>query len=350
MKKPVGLAVGAALLVALVPSTADADVSVPAFGLGTDENGVVLVAATSEGVARSDGTIVAELPNVSDVTASDQGWWWAITGGGLGDGDAMLYQVWADGTVEAFADLGAYEETYNPHPAFVDSNPFSVVDFGGGEALVADAAGNSILKVNKHGKVKLVATLPDELVSTANAKAIVEEVLSNLFQTEITCDALPPGMPPEAVDVCNLPPMIPAEAVATSVAVGPDGAIYAGELKGFPAPVEESRVWRIEPHARNADCARSPLCSVAYDGLTSVVDLAFSDDGTLHVAELSEKSWFAFELGFFAGLPIDPGLGAINACNGVCSSVASVPFLTAITFDGSGELWYANFVGTVATP
>ncbi len=34
---------------------------------------------------------------------------------------------------------------------------------------------------------------------------------------------------------CNLLPEMSAQAVATSVTVGLDGAYYLGELKGFPA-------------------------------------------------------------------------------------------------------------------
>jgi hypothetical protein len=35
-------------------------------------------------------------------------------------------------------------------------------------------------------------------------------------------------------ELCALSPMIPAEAVATSVAIGRNGDFYVGELKGFP--------------------------------------------------------------------------------------------------------------------
>lgn len=343
------MAVSAATCLLLAPAVVNAEEFGPVLGLGTDSGGGVLVADAARGVARPDGTLVAELPNISDVAASDQGWWWATTGGGPELGDGMLYKVWPNGTVKPFASLVAYEVKKNPHPAEVDSNPFSVADLGGGAAVVADAGGNSLLSVNKHGKVKLIATFPDELVSTANAKSLVEEALSNLFETSVSCDALPGEAPPEAVELCSLPPMIPAESVPTSVAIGSDGAFYVGELKGFPAPVDESRVWRIEKNARNARCGQSPLCSVAHDGFTAVVDLAFGSDGTLYVAELDEKSWFAFELAFFEGLPIEPGLGTINACSGGCvEAVPDVPFLTAITVDGAGTLWWGNFIGVVA--
>lgn len=217
--------------------------------------------------------------------------------------------------------------------------------------MVADAGGNTLLKVNKRGKVKLIAVLPDELVPTDNAKAIVEEILGNLLGEEVSCGELPAEAPPDAHEICDLPDMIPAEPVATSVAIGPGGDFYVGELKGFPAPLGESRVWRIASNARDADCGRSPLCSVAFDGFTSIVDLSFGPDGTLYVAEMGEKSWFVVELLLFESLPVDLGLGTINACDGGCSvEVGGIPLLSAITVDGTGALWHAELPGVVTSP
>ncbi len=358
----------------LVPTAAVADEPGfvgPLFGLGTDGTGAVIVADAGQGVAKADGTLIAPLPNVTDVAASDKGWIWAITGGGSDPGDATLYKVTMKGKVTAFADLGAYEAKYNPHPTEVDSNPFSVVDLGGGEAVVADAGGNTLLKVDKHGKVKLIAVLPDELVPTDNLIVLLEEALAGLVpgatcanvaeKTDELEAALTeffgedpetwPFQVQELVGLCDLPPMIPTEAVATSVAIGPNGDFYVGELKGFPGPLDESRVWRIRWNARNADCSRSPLCSVAYDGFTSIVDLAFGDDGTLYVAEMDEKSFLAVELGLFLGLSIEPGLGTINACKGGTCTVAegNIPFLSALTVDGDGTLWQTGLFGDMTT-
>ena len=132
-----------------------------------------------------------------------------------------------------------------------------------------------------------------------------------------------------------MPAMIPAEPVATSVAVGPDGAFYVGELKGFPAPLGESRVWSIDPGARNARCGESPKCTVALDGFTSIIDLAFGPDGRLNVAQLDDASWFALEAGQGVG-------GSVRACNletKACSTVATgVPILTSIAYRGTA-LW-----------
>ena len=76
-----------------------------------------------------------------------------------------------------------------------------------------------------------LATLPVAPVSTANVKML------------FNCPAGPPN-------ICNLPSTIDAQPVATSIAVGPDGAFFVGELQGFPAPTGASRVWRIEADAR----------------------------------------------------------------------------------------------------
>lgn len=112
-----------------------------------------------------------------------------------------------------------------------ESNPFDLAALGGGEVLIADAAANALLIANRQGELDWVATLPPELVSTAHAKELAG------------C----PDAPPELAEICEAPDQIPAEAVSTSVAVGPDGAYYVTELKGIPATPGESRVWRIEP-------------------------------------------------------------------------------------------------------
>jgi hypothetical protein len=304
----------------------------PIFGISTGSDGTLLVADSAQGVVNGDtGQLIAPLPGIVDVdqiAGTDE--MWAITSGPDVEADTgqALWRIDGDGNATLIANLFAFEAKYNPHPVAVDSNPFDVEDAGGDEALVADAGGNTLLKINKHGKVKLVAVLPNELVSSANAEAILGE---------------------------DFPPMMDAQPVATSVAIGPDGAYYMGELKGFPAPVGESRVWRIEPNARNAKCGQSPLCSVALDGLTSIVDLVFGADGTLYAAQIDDRSWLVVELAAFAGVPLMLG-GSARACDLVANACVPVatgePVLTSITFR-RGNLWGATgsfFPGTDVTP
>lgn len=198
---------------------------------------------------------------------------------------ATLYR-WRPGwdAPEAFADIGAYQVT-DPDPADLedlpgDSNPFGLAALKDGSVLVADAAGNDLLRVDKHGGITTVARLLPRVVQ-------VPEGL--------------PELPPE--EGGPLPPAgtpVPAEAVATSVTVGKDGAYYVGELRGFPATPGTSQIWRIEPGSVGATCdPEAPYdgaCTRYADGLTSIIDLAAGPKG-IYALELSKLSWFAFELG-----------------------------------------------------
>jgi hypothetical protein len=231
-----------------------------------------------------------------------------------------LYRVIWDHVIE-IADLAAFEAAVNPDGGIVESNPFDVEALRDGSALVADAAANALLIVDPWGNVDWVATLPTEPVPTDNVKGLVG------------CPAGPP-------DICGLPPQIPAEPVVTSVAVGPDGAYYVGELKGFPAPAGESRVWRIRPGARHARCGTDPDCRVVADGFTSIVDITFGPDGRMYVVEIDEASWFAVEV---TRTPLG---GTVNACtrhrrtgSWVCEvEAAKLSMPTAATVDDRGRL------------
>lgn len=303
----------------LVPTAAQADPSfyeTPLFGIATAGDGSLLVADAGQGIVNGDtGALLVPLPGVTDIASRGHGKLWAITSGG--PEGTFLYSI-LGGVATKVADLWAFEAANNPHPATVESNPFDVVDLGGGRALVADAAGNDLLRLDKHGNIELVAVFPDELVSTDNIKHLA-------------------GCPHSGSDFCNLPPMLSAEPVSASVAVGPDGAYYVGELKGFPAPTGESRIWRIDQHASGVKCGESTQCTVVFDGFTSILDLIFKR-GTLHVAQIDDASWAAIEI--FEG---EGALGgSVHACNlstKACQEVVDeVPILTAITFRG-GHLW-----------
>lgn len=292
----------------------------PLFGLATAPNGDILVADAGAGIANRFGGLEIALPGVSDVAPIGRGTHWATVGltGDQGEDTGQgLYRV-SNGRNRLIADLYDFEAAENPDGAAVDSNPFDVASLGGRAALVADAGANALLRVNNQGHVDVVAVFPSEPVSTANVKAL------------FGCPAGPP-------DICNLPDEIPAQPVPTSIAVGPDGYYYVGELKGFPAPTNESNVWRIAPDASGVACPSAPECEKVFDGgFTSIIDLAFDRNGVLHVVELDEQSWFAVQLGAGAG-------GTINACDlgsGSCSEVATgVPIPTAIAFGRGGTLW-----------
>lgn len=297
--------------------------SSPLFGLATAPNGDILVADAGAGVATIHGVTEISLPGITDMSPLGRGSMWALEGltGNPGDDTGQaLYRV-SKGKNKLIADLFDFEAANNPDGQAVDSNPFDVQSLGGSAALVADAGGNSLLRVDNQGNINVLAIFPNELESTDNVKNLV-------------------GCPDSGADLCELPPTIPAQPVPTSIALGPDGHYYVGELKGFPAPTGASNIWRVSPDASEAMCGSSPDCVKVFDGgFTSIIDLAFDAAGNLHVAELDEQSWFAVEVlgpGALAG-------GTINSCDLdalSCTEVATgIPILTSITFGTDGTLW-----------
>lgn len=303
----------------------------PLFGLTTAPNGDILVADASIGIesilARTGqvGPTIAR-PGATDVDAIGRSSLWVTTGAGANPNANTGQGLWrvSDDEADLVADLFAFEETVNPDGHLTghgtpDSNPFDVQALRGRAALVADAGGNDLLEIDNDGNIQVLAVFPDELVSTANIKELAG------------CPAGPQG-------ICEgLPSMFPAQAVPTSIAVGPDGHYYVGELKGFPAPTGESRIWKVAPDASGGDCP-NPDCVMVFDGgFTSIIDLVFGPDGNLYVAELDERSWAAVEI-FHTGSG-----GKVNSCNVSnlsCSEVATdIPVLTAITFGKDGTLW-----------
>jgi hypothetical protein len=199
-------------------------------------------------------------------------------------GHSTLYR-WRHGWDEpkAVKDIAAYQaedlDPFDLEGAPEESNPYDVVALRDGSVLVADAAGNDLLRVWKNGKTKTVARLMPRTV----------EVPEELPDTDPEGNPLPPAGTP-----------IPAEAVATSVTVGADGYWYVGELRGFPATPGTSQIWRIKPGSVGATCdpekPHRGRCHRYADGLTSIVDLDGTRKGILALS-LSKMSWLQMELG-----------------------------------------------------
>ena len=232
------------------------------------------------------------------IAADRTGKVYILTGAGEPGTAAGSLFKWRHGWAEPklVADIAAYQAT-DPDPADLedfpeDSNPYGVAAIGRGAALVADAAGNDLLKVRADGTIKTLAHILPRVV----------EVPEGLPATDPDGNPLPPAGTP-----------IPAEGVATSVTVGADGYYYIGELRGFPATPGTSSVWRVHPTANNATCDwENPYkgkCKLYKSGFTSIVDLASDRKGNIYVTELDKASWLALEL---TG-PTVGGLFKINA-------------------------------------
>lgn len=322
-KRTTVAAMAAALVLVPLSASAVTGLPGPVFKLDAAPNGDVLVADASSGITiLDDGEVVKtlDLPGVSSVAAIGSKSFWATTGGQetTEDSGQALWRV-SNGRARMVANLFELEAADPDGNGEVDSNPYDVAALGGGAALVIDAGGNSLHRIDSDGNAELVATFPVELLSTANFDDI--------------CVDLGEFGPP-----CPFPaPAIPGESVPTSVVVGPDGDYWVGELKGFPAPAGQSGVWRIEAGATDVQCGVDAECTKALDGFTSIVDLAIGPDGLLYVSEFDEASWAAVEI-FGNGVG-----GTLNACDpadGTCEEVATgVNMHTAVTFDKQGTAW-----------
>jgi hypothetical protein len=148
------------------------------------------------------------------------------------------------GKVRPIADIWAFERDVNPDAGVanpeVDSNPVDVL-FAHGRFVVADAGGNAIDVVGRHGRVSALTVFPNRTEGGAT------------FQ-----------------------------AVPTSVVKGPDHQYYVSQLTGFPFPVGAANVYRVDP--------RTGIATVFAGGFTNIMDLAFGRDGTLYVLEIDHDS------------------------------------------------------------
>jgi hypothetical protein len=162
------------------------------------------------------------------------------------DGMNFAHLMTADpvaGTFAPWVDLGAYEAIENPDGGPVDTNPFDLLAMGDDFAVI-DAGGNNLLSVDGGtGDISNIAVFPSQDVE------------------------FPPGTGST----------IPSESVPTAVRVGPDGALYVGELTGFPFPAGGASVWRVEP-------GEDPEVYAA--GFSAILDIDFAIDGSLYVLEM----------------------------------------------------------------
>jgi hypothetical protein len=145
-----------------------------------------------------------------------------------------------------WADIAAFERT-NRGGGLEDTNPYGIL-VEAGRTFVADAGGNTVVRLNVLGRPSLVAAF----ASTP----------------------LPPGLP--------FP--IPAyEAVPTEVKRGPDGALWVSTLSGAPFLPGTAAIWRVVE-------GMPPVQVVS--GLTMVSDFAIAKDGTIWVSRYASAPFF----------------------------------------------------------
>ena len=200
--------------------------------------------------------------------------------GAAGASFGKLLQISPEGQIREAGDVTAYERDVNPGGGPPDSNPYGVLALQS-VRLVADAGANAVVSVIASGLVNTVAVFPSR--------------------------------PNRATD-----------AVPTSIAVGPDGAYYVGELSGVPFAAGAANVYRVVP-------GQAP--QVFRSGFTTVTDIDFGPDGSLYVIEHSTGPQF------FA-LPGD--LVRIRPDGTRTILVANLDRPTSVAVDSSGAVYYTN--------
>ena len=230
--------------------------------------------------------------------------------GTAGENFARLARLNTSGNWKFLADFGSYEAANNPAGDEVDTNPYGILSLPG-KQVVADAGANALNEVSANKEISTLAVFPDRLV---DAPPFLE---------------LPPGT------------QIPMDAVPTSVAVGPDGNYYVGQLTGFPFPVGGANIYRVP--------AEGGAPEVYAGGFTAVIDVAVGADGSLYVLELAKNGLLAaFEGGDWSGalIRIAPGgtrtelaPGELFAPGGVAVGPDGALYVTNNSiFSGSGEV------------
>lgn len=200
------------------------------------------------------------------------------------DGRSLL-TIRSAGKRDVVADLGAYESRRNPdrhvtygvvaggnpcanavfaelsggqatYKGIIESHPYAVAALGGGAWAVADAAGNSILRVDRSGRISTLAVAPRRAlrITAAIASAV--------------------GLPE-----CTVGVTYAFEGVPTDVEVGRKGALYFTSLPGGPEDPSlgaRGAVFRIGHHGSTSRVAA---------GFLGATNLALSGD-TIYVTEL----------------------------------------------------------------
>lgn len=159
---------------------------------------------------------------------------------------AQLIHMSASGEYEFRSDIGQFEIINNPDNGVIDADPFGL-HVEPGSVVVADSGANDLVRVAANGDVSLLATFPSR-------------------GTGRTTDSVP-----------------------TSIAVGPDGAYYIGELTGVPFTAGSANIYRLDP---STDTMPHPftVAEAFLTGFKTVIGLAFDADGTLYVLQYASTT------------------------------------------------------------
>jgi hypothetical protein len=198
-------------------------------------------------------------------------------------------------------DLGAFEALANPdaadsgdpnNPTPADSNPYGLLALPGRQ-IFTDAGGNTLNAVAANGAISNLA----------------------VFHKNPTAP--------------------PFQAVPTSVALGPDGALYVGQLTGGPFPAGAASVFRVPANGG------APEVPTGYGGFTKIIDIAFGPDGSLYVLQIATRP------GGPPATPADKGILVRVLPDGTKQTVVGENdgLITpgGVAFGSNGSIYITNF-------
>jgi sugar lactone lactonase YvrE len=257
-------------------------------------------------------TVITNLPSVA--TGMDtlggarlalvDGTVYATSGQWMGEADSTPGEFMAavvsveDGQVTQVADTWGFESAQNPDGHVLDSHPYDIIAGPDGNLLVADAAGNDLLRINP---------------------------ASGEIQTVAVFEGLPSPLPNPGRGGAQ-----ESDPVPTGVAIGQDGNIYVGFLSGFPFLPGAAKVVQVSADGQVTDYAT---------GLSTLTDLVAGPDGNLYAVQFADFS----EQG-----PAPNSGRVIRIGEGDTSEVVveGLSFPTAIDFNSNGDAYVAiNGVG-----
>jgi hypothetical protein len=189
------------------------------------------------------------------------------------------------------ADIAAYEEANDPDGQGVESNPYSVLAQHK-RLLVADAAGNTVLAVDKRGDISVFAVFPN--INTG-----------------------------ECTDRPNEAGTVGCDFVPTALAAGKNGSVYVTGLAS--EAVGEGRVVKLSKHGQVLR---------EWSGFTTPVGIAVRHDGTFYVSELFANADFT--------APDPPNIGQVTKVRGDWRSSRVVPLPAGVAI-ADGKLYVAAY-------
>jgi len=122
---------------------------------------------------------------------------------------------------------------------YPDANPYAVIAKPGGGFYLVDAAANTLDSIDRHGNVHVLAFIPTTVAGT--------------------------------------------DAVPTCLAMGPDGAVYLGQITGHNNTNTAANVYRYSP--------RSGSLTVWQSGFSAINGCGFGTDGDFYVTELDQTGF-----------------------------------------------------------